>query len=144
MADKFTNNFSIFINAPAAKVWRSLVDPALIKQYFFGVDSIGEWKEGNTVISKGEWQGKKFEGKAKVLQVEPQKLLRHTYWSDLSGIPDLPENYHVITYELSAEKGGTTLSLTEENLPTSEMKEQSAKLWHLILDNLKKVTEKEK
>jgi uncharacterized protein YndB with AHSA1/START domain len=144
MADKFTNNLSIFIDAPVAKVWRSLIDPALIKQYFFGVDSIGEWTEGNTVISKGKWQGKKFEGKAKVLQVEFEKRLRHTYWSSLSGLPDVPENHHVITYELSAEKGGTTLTLTEENLPTYEMKEQSAKLWNVILDNMKKLTEKEK
>src|SRR5438552_14094424 len=141
MAEKFSNKKSVVIEAPAVAVWQALIDPVLIKKYFFGVDSIGEWKEGNTIISKGEWQGKKFEGKAKVLQMETQKLLKHSYWSDLSGQADIPENYHIITYELLPENSNTKLTLTEENLATREMKEQSAKLWDIIFDNLKKLLE---
>ena len=141
MAEKFSNKKSVIIEAPVVAVWQALIDPVLIKKYFFGVDSIGEWKEGNTIISKGEWQGKKFEGKAKVLQMETQKLLKHSYWSDLSGQADIPENYHIITYELLPENGNTKLTLTEENLATKEMKEQSAKLWDIIFDNLKKLLE---
>ncbi len=144
MAEKFSNKKSVVIEAPVAAVWQALIDPVLIKKYFFGIDSIGEWKEGNTIISKGEWQGKKIEGKAKVLQMETQKLLKHSYWSDLSGLADIPENYHIITYELSPENGNTKLTLTEENLATKEMKEQSSKLWDIIFDNLKKLLEQRK
>ena len=141
MAGKFSNKKSIIIEAPVAAVWQALIDPVMIKKYFFGTDSMGEWKEGNTIISKGEWQGKKFGGKAKVLQMETQKLLKHSYWSDLSGHADVPENYHIITYELLPENSNTKLTLTEENLATREMKEQSAKLWDIIFDNLKKLLE---
>ena len=144
MAKKFSNKKSVIIEAPVAAVWQALVDPAMIKKYFFGVDSIGEWKEGNTIVSTGEWQGKKFEGKAKVLQMEAQKLLKHNYWSDLSDQADVPENYHIITYELFPENRNTKLTLTEENLATKEMKEQSAKLWDIIFDNLKKLLEQGK
>ncbi len=144
MTEKFSNKKTVFIDAPVTAVWQALIDPALIKKYFFGVETIGEWKEGNTIMSKGEWQGKKFRGKSKVLQMETQKLLRHSYWSDLSGHPDVPENYHIITYELSPENRNTKLTLTEENLATKEMKEQSSKLWDMIFDNLKKLLEQGK
>ena len=144
MTQKFSNKKSVIIHAPVTMVWRALTEPALIKKYFFGVDIIGEWKEGNTIISKGEWQGKKFEGKYKVLQVETQKLLKYSYWSNLSGHADVPENYHIITYELSGENDNTRLTLTEENLATPEMKEQSARLWDLVFGDLKKLTEVEK
>lgn len=144
MAEKFSNKKSILINAPVTNVWRALVDPVLIKQYYFGVDAIGEWKEGNTIIFKGEWQGKPIEGKGKVLQVEHQRRLKHSYWSNSSGLEDHPKNYHIVTYQLTAEDDNTRLVVTEENLATKEMKEQSSKLWEMILGNLKKLLELER
>ena len=143
MATKFTNKISVTINAPARAVWQALIDPALIKQYFFGVDTIGNWKEGNTIIYRGEWQGKEFEGKGKVLQMEDEKLLRHSYWSDMSGQPDEPEFYHIITYQLNPMGDRTDLTLIEENLASKEMKEKSAQLWNMIFNNLKKLLERE-
>ena len=144
MAQSFSNKKSVVISAPVTDVWKALTDPTLIKQYYLGVDTIGEWKEGNTIIFKGEWQGKKVEGKGKVLQREDEKLLKHSYWGNLSGLEDKPENYHIVTYRLLPKNGNTELTLTEENLQTKEMQEQSAKLWDMILSNLKKLLEPEK
>lgn len=144
MASSFSNRKSVFINAPVSDVWKALTDPVLIKQYYLGVDAIGEWKEGNTIIFRGEWQGKTIQGKGKILQLEDDKLLRHSYWSDSSGLEDRPENYHVISYELVPRIDATELILLEENLQTKEMQEQSARLWDMILDNLKKLLEPEK
>src|SRR6266487_232397 len=144
MAQSFSNKKSVVIYAPVTDVWKALTDAALIKQYYLGVDTIGEWKEGNTIIFKGEWQGKKVEGKGKVLHLEDEKLLKHSYWSNLSGLEDKPENYHIVTYHLLPKNGNTELILTEENLQTKEMQEQSAKLWDMILKNLKKLLEPEK
>ncbi len=144
MAQSFSNKKSVVIYAPVTVVWKALTDAALIKQYYLGVDTIGEWKEGNTIIFKGEWQGKKVEGKGKVLQLEDEKLLKHSYWSNLSGLEDKPENYHIVRYHLLPKNGNTELILTEENLQTKEMQEQSAKLWDMILKNLKKLLEPEK
>jgi len=144
MVQSFSNKKSVVIYAPVTDVWKALTDAALIKQYYLGVDTIGEWKEGNTIIFKGEWQGKKVEGKGKVLQLEDEKLLKHSYWSNLSGLEDKPENYHIVRYHLLPKNGNTELILTEENLQTKEMQEQSAKLWDMILKNLKKLLEPEK
>jgi uncharacterized protein YndB with AHSA1/START domain len=144
MAQEFSNKKSTLIKAPVSDVWKALIDPVLIKKYYFGIDTIGEWKEGNTIIFKGEWQGRQIEGKGKVLQMEDYHLLKHSYWSNFSGLPDDPENYHVITYELTPDNGYTKIILTEEHLATKEMKDQSAKLWDMIFDNLKKLLEFEK
>ena len=144
MAEKFSNEKSVLINAPVANVWQALTDPTLIKQYYFGVNALGEWKEGNTINFKGEWQGRSIEGKGKVLQLQDQRLLKHSYWSNSSGLADLPENYHIVTYKLRAEDAHTRLVITEENLATKEMKEQSSKLWDMILSNLKKLLEPER
>jgi uncharacterized protein YndB with AHSA1/START domain len=142
MAQKFSNQISVVINAGTAAVWQALTDVAMIKKYFFGVDVTGEWKEGHELRYQGEWQGKKFESKAKVLKVREQKLLKYSYWSGMSGYADSPENYHMITYQLKDLDGKTELTMTEENLQDEKMKENSAMLWQKVLDNLKKLVEK--
>jgi len=143
MSAKFSNKKSVTIHAPVSDVWRALTDPQLIKQYFFGVEPLGDWREGNAILYKGKWQGKKFESKAKVLQLEEQKLLKYSYWSNMSGLPDVPENYHIITYYLEKEDDHTVLTMTEENLDNEEMMERSSKLWDMVFQNLQQLLEKE-
>jgi uncharacterized protein YndB with AHSA1/START domain len=142
MAQTFSNKLSDMINAPITDVWQALTDPSMIGKYFFNVKVNGDWKEGNTIVYQGEWQGKKFQSKAKVLQVREQKLLKYSYWSDMSGNADLPENYHIITYELKPMDGKTELTMTEENLADEKMKEKSAMLWKQVFENLRNLLEK--
>ena len=59
----------------------------------------------------------------------------------MSGLPDLPENYHIITYEMNQENHHTLLKLTEENLAGKSMKDRSAKLWDMVFEKLKKLVE---
>lgn len=63
-----------------------------------------------------------------------------THWSPLSGLPDSPENYHLVTYELWPSGGGTRVTLTQENL-TGVSAAQSRKNWQPVLDGLKQVAE---
>ncbi len=49
---------SIEINAPSAKVWAALTDPAIVKQYFFGTNVKSDWKRGSPIIWEGEWEGR--------------------------------------------------------------------------------------
>src|SRR6188474_1665744 len=101
MDKKYVARASRTIHAPASKVWDAITKAELIKQYLFGSDVISDWKVGSPIIYKGEWEGKSFEDKGKILEMKPEKLLRSTHWSPLSGVPDSPENYHTVTYELS-------------------------------------------
>ena len=139
MKNTFTARASTKINAPASKVWEALIQPDLIKQYLFGTEVTTDWKVGSPITYKGIWKGKPYEDKGKILQVEPGKLLVSTFWSALSGLPDIPENYNTIRYELSAEDGGTRLSIIQDNNATQEDADHSAQNWQIVLDGLKKL-----
>jgi uncharacterized protein YndB with AHSA1/START domain len=144
MSEEFSVKKTVILHAPAYDVWRALIDPRLIKEYFFAVYVSGDWKEGNTIAYKGEWQGKKYESKAKVLQMEDQRLLRYSYWSNMSGLPDIPQHYHIITYFLQKEEENTVLTMTEENLAGQEMMQRSSRLWDEVFEKLQNLLEKEK
>lgn len=133
---------SISINAPAGKVWDALTDPEVIKQHMFGTNVISDWKEGSPIVWKGEWQGKKYEDKGVILKLEPNRILQYTHFSPLSGQPDVPENYHTVTVELSAEGAQTLISLSQDNNSTEKSREHSEKNWAMMLASLKKLLEK--
>lgn len=141
MRNIFISKASTTVNAPASKVWDALTNPNLIKQYLLGTNVTSDWKVGSPIIYKGEWQGKTYEDKGKVLQVEPEKLLVSTFWSSLSGLPDTPENYKTVRYDLSAEGEGIKLTLTQDNNATQEDANHSDEFWNKALDTLKKLVE---
>jgi len=132
---------SVFIRAFPGRVWKALTDPALIRQYLFGTEAESDWKEGSPVRYRGVWQGKAYEDKGEVLRAVPGKLLETTYWSSMSGLPDRPENYRRVRYELTPEKGGTRLTLTQDNNSTEEERAHAEDNWKLVLEGLKKVVE---
>ena len=141
MKESITAKVSTTINASTEKVWKALTTPEILKQYFFGSDIITDWKVGSSIIYRGQWQGKPYEDKGKILKYEPEKLLVTTHWSPLSGVPDSPENYHTVSYELSGQEGKTRLTLTQDNNASEEEKDQSEKNWSIVLDGLKKILE---
>ena len=141
MNNKSTAKATVTINAPISKVWQALVNPEIIKQYLFNTDVISDWKVGSPIIYRGEWEGKPFEDKGKILAVEPEKLLRSTHWSPLSGVPDSPENYHTVTYTLSDRGGSTEVTITQDNNATEGEKAHSEKNWQTVLDGMKSLLE---
>jgi uncharacterized protein YndB with AHSA1/START domain len=141
MNDKFTAEAITTIHAPASKVWDAITKPELIKQYLFGSDVISDWKVGSPIIYKGVWEGKSFEDKGKILEMKPEKLLRSTHWSPLSGVPDSPENYHTVTYELSEKDGSTDVRITQDNNASEEERAHSEQNWKTVLDGMKKLLE---
>jgi len=141
MNDKFTAEAITTIHAPASKVWDAITKAELIKQYLFGSDVISDWKVGSPIIYKGVWQGKSFEDKGKILEMKPEKLLRSTHWSPLSGVPDSPENYHMVTYELSEKDGSTDVRITQDNNASEEERAHSEQNWKTVLDGMKKLLE---
>ncbi|MEP7108016.1 MAG: SRPBCC domain-containing protein [Ferruginibacter sp.] len=143
MKQAITGNSIVNINAVASAVWDALIRPELIKQYFFGTEAISDWNEGSPIIFKGAWGDKLYEDKGTILIVEPEKLLRFSYWSSLSGIEDKPENYQIITYELFDEGGDSTLSITQENIPDENTKMHSEKIWRKVLNDLKGLLERD-
>jgi uncharacterized protein YndB with AHSA1/START domain len=136
-----TNNLiaraTIKINALKEEVWDALVNPESIKQYMFGTQVVSDWQEGSPIIWQGEWQGKSYEDKGIIRQIRPEQTIQYTHFSPLSGLPDIPENYHTVTIELSTEGEQTLVSLTQDNNKTDDEREHSEKNWEMMLTALK-------
>ena len=141
MNNTFFAKATITINAPASRVWDALTQPELIKQYLFGTHVTTDWKVGSPITYEGIWEGKAYKDKGTILQIEPGKLLVSTFWSALSGLPDIPENYQTVRYELSAEDHGTRLTITQDNNATQADADHSAQNWSMVLDAMKKMLE---
>ncbi len=141
MAKTYIATASTTIDAPASKVWEAITNPVMIKKYFFNTDVISDWKVGSPILYRGEWQGKPFEDKGEILQVEPEKLLVSTHWSPMSGMPDLPENYHKVTYQLSEKGGKTDVTILQDNNASEEEKAHSEANWRAVLEGMKKLLE---
>ena len=141
MNKKYVAEATTRIHAPVSKVWQALINPEIIKQYMFNTDVISDWKVGSPIVYRGEWEGKPFEDKGKVLKVEPEKSLVSTHWSPLSGVPDTPENHHTVAYTLSEKGDSTEVTITQDNNATEEEKAHSEENWRMILDSMKKLLE---
>jgi uncharacterized protein YndB with AHSA1/START domain len=132
---------TITFKAPIAKVWQGITDPAMVKQYFFGTNLKSDWKVGGRITFSGEWDGHKYEDGGTILEIDPPKLLKYSYWSSMSGTEDKPENYNNITQELTEKDGITTLVITQEGVKNQEAKEHSEQNWKSVFDGLKKIIE---
>ena len=129
------------INAPASKVWDALTKPEQIKQYMFGTQVTTDWRVGSPITYKGEWKGKAYEDKGKVLEIEPRNRLVSTFWSALAGLPDTPENYKTVRYELAPEGDRTKLTITQDNNASQDEANEAEKNWKMVLDGIKKLVE---
>jgi uncharacterized protein YndB with AHSA1/START domain len=134
---------SVVVNAPRAKVWDALTNPAKVAQYMHGTNLSTDWRVGSPIIWRGEWKGHSYVDKGTVLAFEPERLLATTHWSPMGGTADAPENYHTVTYELAEEGGRTTLTLTQDNNATqAEADAMAEKNWGPVLQGLKATAEK--
>jgi len=77
-----------------------------------------------------------------ILKLEAGHRIQYSHFSPLTGQPDLPENYHIVTIELSGKGKQTLVSLLQDNNTTEEAREHSEKNWKMMLGSLKKLLEK--
>ncbi|MEA2681841.1 MAG: hypothetical protein QOK05_169 [Chloroflexota bacterium] len=134
---------TISINAPASTVWEALTNPDMVREYMHGTNLSTDWKVGSPITWKGEWKGRQYEDKGTVLEVDEGRLLKNTHWSPMGGTEDKPENYHTVTYELTASGDQTTLTLTQDNNATQEDADKMAENnWGPVLEGLKETAEK--
>jgi uncharacterized protein YndB with AHSA1/START domain len=141
MSEGLRLEHSVTIDAPTGKVWEALTTPEVIKRWFFGVDTETDWKVGGPIVHRGEYQGRPYEDRGEILAIEPPRLLVHSHWSPVSGLPDAPENYQRVSWELTERDAATELTVKEENLPSEDARETSEKSWRMVLGNLKSLLE---
>jgi uncharacterized protein YndB with AHSA1/START domain len=129
------------IHGTRREVWRALTDPDQIQKYMFGSKVETDWKPGSRITWKGEYEGKKYEDRGEILEVEHERRLKLTHFSPMSGEEDAPENYHTLVYELEESEGTTHVSLSQDNNKSDEAAEHSRANWEKMLSGLKEVVE---
>ena len=132
---------AITIQVPREAVWDALVNPEIIQQYMFGARVASDWKIGSPITWSGMWQGRPYEDKGIILQLEPGRKIQYTHFSPLSGLPDVPENYHTVTVELSGTGEQTYVSLAQDHNATEQEQQESEKNWGMMLAALKSTVE---
>lgn len=131
----------IEIAAPTSAVWRALTDPECIKQYFMGATVETDWQPGSPITWSGEYNGEPYQDKGSIIEVQPQNLLVLSHFSPMTGKPDLPENYHTITYRLDERDGKTHLSLSQDNNGSDDEVQHSRTTWQSMLESIKRLIE---
>ena len=133
----------IDINAPAARVWDVLTDPEKLKELWFGAEVKTDWKQGSPITWSGEWEGKPYQDKGEVLEIDPGRLLKLTHFSPLTGQPDVPENYHTLVYTLDGDGTTTHLKLTQDNNGSEDEAKHSQGMWEMLVAKVKEAAEKQ-
>jgi uncharacterized protein YndB with AHSA1/START domain len=127
---------SVVVDATPEQAWRALTDPALVKEYFFGTTVTTDWRVGSPVTYSGEWEGKPYEDKGEVLEVDEPHRLVTSFFSPTSGKADAPENYQRVTYLIEKTDAGTRVSVEQDNNADEAAAAHSSGNWQMILDGL--------
>lgn len=131
---------STSIDAPPTTVWRALTDPDHVGQWMFGTTLTTDWREGSPITWSGEWQDTTYEDKGTVLRADEPRVLQFTHFSPLTGEPDVPENYHTVTIELTGD-GPTEVRLTQDGNDDEQARNHAAANWRTALDALRTYVE---
>ncbi len=146
--DKFIKNV-ITINAAPAKVWDALVNPEQTKKYMFGCETVSDWKVGSPLLWRGTYEEKEMVFvKGNIIEIKQEKFLFYTVFDPNSAMPDIPENYLTVTYELENLNESTVLTVTQGDYTKVAEGEKRYKEaynngegWNPILVEIKKLLE---
>lgn len=132
---------SVNIHANISIVWDALVNPDVIREYFFGTEAVSTWEVGEPIMFRGIWEGKSYEDKGIILKNDAEKEFQYTYWSSMSGTPDDSENYATITYKVASKGKDTLLTVIQAGFANEEQMKHSKQNWTMVLENIKSILE---
>ncbi|MBK6544168.1 MAG: SRPBCC domain-containing protein [Saprospiraceae bacterium] len=142
----------IIIKASLSKVWSALTDPDQTQKYMFGCKTVSNWNIGDSLLWIGQQEGNDIIFvKGFILEIQPNRLLKYTVFDPNNPlIPDLPENYLNVTYELIEKDDHTQLTVTQGDYTKVEDGERryqesynKGEAWNPILIKIKKLVESE-
>lgn len=135
-------NKTIIIQAPPDAVWRALTTPAMIQEWMgVGAQHIAtSWQPGTPIIFSGELHEElSYETKGEILAFEAPHYLSYTHYSTLTELPDVPENYSILSFRLSLHETHTRLTLHQENIVLASAHHHLNFYWNVALGLLSRL-----
>jgi len=142
MTDKFST--TVTINSEPAKVWTTLTDIELMRQWLgepeMKIEVQTDWKINSKILIRG-FHHINFENKGIILQYDREKKLSYSHLSSISRLPDKPESYSILEFILTAFDKQTLLTLNISNFPTETIRKHLEFYWRTTIVNIKRKAE---
>ncbi|WP_425955434.1 SRPBCC family protein [Xylanimonas sp. McL0601] len=133
-SEAHTASASTFVAEPPERVWAELLHPGA--RWMLGANIETDFQVGSPVTFEGHFFGRQFADHGTVLAFERLRLMHFTHFSPLSGLEDVPENYHDIRITLEPVDGGTRILVVQQNIDTAEHAKHSEEQWTQALTSL--------
>ena len=141
MTENLVAKSSVTIEAPGKDVWNTLLDPKAIEQYMFGARVTSSWTVGSPITWTGEWEGKRFEDRGIVLEIEPEEVLSYSHVSGSSLHEGGTPIEHKVTIWLTSDGDHTRVDLEQDGNQSVQECDRSASNWETMLAGLKDYVE---
>jgi uncharacterized protein YndB with AHSA1/START domain len=143
MSREFVVEKSVEIAAPTARVWRAVTERDLIVRWMGGANVESTWELGSNITFSGTMPNfnKKYRDRGIVLAVERERLLQYSHWSQMTRLPDLPQNRTIITFRLTPLDEKTRLTFRQENFHSEVEYKHGNFFWGVALHMLKNLVE---
>jgi uncharacterized protein YndB with AHSA1/START domain len=139
---------TIRINASVNAVWEALTQAELMARWMHDseIEIVTTWEIGSPIIINANEVSYKtaFTNAGVVLQFAKDQVLEYSHLSSLSRLPDQPENYTIIRFDLQPEEDHTLLELTLSNFPTESHYKHIDFYWTITLEILKRYVEEKR
>lgn len=133
---------SIAIHAPVERVWETMTNPALIKEYLFGTETITDWKPGSEIVFQGAWEEQTYRDSGTIQENILHRKISYSYWSGFSGLPNTPENHSLVIYEMEPKGAETIFTWTQIGFPDESRQAHSKDGMTEFLKQIKAIAER--
>lgn len=134
---------SVEIAASRDQVWRALTEPEIIAQWMAGARVESKWEPGSEITFTGTMPNfnLKYRDRGTVIAAERGKILQYSHWSEMSRLPDTPQNRTIFTFLLDWIEDKTRLTMRHENFSSETEYKHSNFFWGVALYMLKNLLE---
>jgi uncharacterized protein YndB with AHSA1/START domain len=134
---------SVEIVASTDQVWRALTEPEIIAQWMAGARVESKWEPGSDITFTGTMPNfnLKYSDRGTVIAAEPGKILQYSHWSQMTRLPDMPQNRTIFTFLLDRIDDKTRLTMRHENFHSETEYKHSNFFWGVALHMLKNLLE---
>jgi uncharacterized protein YndB with AHSA1/START domain len=130
---------SVEISASPNEVWHMLTEPDEIAKWMDGARVESQWQLGSDILFTGMMPNfnKKYRDRGTVLAVEHEKFLQYSHWSEMTRLPDIPQNRTIITFTIHQVDEKTRLTMHQENFHSEVEYKHANFFWGVALHIMK-------